>query len=78
MNDKDLIQHFEYTELERNEIKQRVIDLESIGHAYDPASGFIYPLFADDSLDFDNFLTVQEIDKDNGISQKDWEIIKKV
>ena len=61
-----------------NDIKKRVIELESIGHAYDPLTGFIYPLFADDSLDFDNRLTVEEIDRDNGISQKDWEIIKKV
>jgi len=72
---EDALEHFASTDAEKKEIAERVIQLESIGHAYDPLSGFIYPVHADGTLDYDNFVLTGEIEKENGISDKDWDII---
>ena len=72
----DLLDHFSYTEQEKKEIRERLIKLDSIGHVLDPQSGFVFPVFQDGKLDYDNFLCREEIEKGNGISEKDWKILQ--
>lgn len=75
ISQEETIEHFDYSDAEKKEIAERVIQLESIGHAYDDLTGFVYPVYADGTLDYNNFVLTGEIEKENGISDEDWKII---
>ena len=51
------------------------IELKSIGHFYDPVKKVLYPINADNTADKDNEVLVSEVEKGNGISDKDWNLI---
>jgi hypothetical protein len=72
----ETLKHFDYTDAEKQEILSRIIHIESIGHAFDPLAGFIYPVLADGKLDYDNFILAEEIHPENGISDKDYALLE--
>ena len=55
----------------RNEEVENYIELKSIGHWLCPSKMMIYPIFEDGTADYDNALSVEEIDEENGISSED-------
>jgi hypothetical protein len=51
------------------------IELTSIGHYFDKKNNCLYPINADNSPDLESEVLVSEVEKENGISNKDWDII---
>ena len=54
-----------------------LIELKSIGHYFDRDNNCLYPIFSDGEADTDNAVPVEDVDRDNGISDEDWETISK-
>jgi len=54
-----------------------LIELKSIGHYFDQNNNCLYPIFSDKEADIDNAIPVEDVDRDNGISDEDWETINK-
>jgi hypothetical protein len=60
-----------------------LIELKSIGHYFDRDNNCLYPIiaakteFSDGEADTDNAIPVEDVDRDNGISDEDWETISK-
>ena len=53
-----------------------LIELKSIGHYFNRDNNCLYPIFSDGEADTDNAIPVEDVDRDNGISDEDWETIK--
>ena len=52
-----------------------LIELESIGHYFDQDNKLLYPINIDGSPDIENDVHVCEVERENGISVQDWNII---